>query len=260
MVWSYSRLSAYAQCKYQFYLKYIEADESEHLSEGNYYAELGSYVHAILEKIFKGELKAEDAVQYFLDHYDENVFYTTAQSTMDKNLEACADYFSELDISWLNDFDVIGVERKIETEIGGYPFIGFIDLLIRHKQTGEIIIIDHKSAKYPLSKKTGMLLKASEKSFRSYEKQMYLYCKYVYEQYGDYPKVICWNHFSDNEMVYIPFKMEDYENALKWFEDTIHDIEQEEEFGETVDFFYCHKLCDYRGSCDYNKYLRDKDV
>ena len=259
MVWSYSRLSSFAQCKYQFYLKYIENDESEHLSEGNYYAELGSYVHLILEKIFKGELSVDDAAQYYVDHFDDNVFYTTDQSIMDKNFESCANYFAELDLSWMKDFDVIGVERKIETEIGGYPFIGFIDLLVRHKETGDIILIDHKSAKYPLSKKTGKLLKSSEDSFRSYEKQMYLYCKYVYEQYGKFPKVIAWNFFKDGEMVYIPFNEADYQGALNWFEETIHQIENEEEFAETSDFFYCHRLCDYRYSCDYNKYADSKD-
>ena len=258
MVWSYSRVTSFAQCKYQFYLKYIVADDSEYLSEGNFYAELGSYVHKILEMVFKGELSAEDALQYYLDHFDENVFYQVRESIMKNSFEACADYFAELDLNWLSEFEILGVEQKIETEIAGHPFIGFIDLLVRHKKTGEILLIDHKSAKCPISQKTGNLLKKQESAFRSYQKQMYLYCKYVKEKYGAFPKCIAWNHFKENEIVYLDFNPDDYCEALEWFEGEIHKIETEEDWAETIDYFYCHNLCEFRSSCEYARYERNE--
>lgn len=48
MRWSYSRLTSFEHCKYEFYLNYIVNDDEEYLSEGNFYAEVGSFVHEIL--------------------------------------------------------------------------------------------------------------------------------------------------------------------------------------------------------------------
>ena len=94
MIWSYSRVTCYDHCPYAFYLKYIINDDNQYLAEGNFYAEIGSYVHSILEKVLKGELNVEDASQYYVEHFDDNVFYETKQNIMDKTYEACADYFA----------------------------------------------------------------------------------------------------------------------------------------------------------------------
>lgn len=257
MVWSYSRITAFAQCKYQFYLKYIVADDDEYYPEGNYYAEVGSFVHEILAMIFRKELSVDDAARYFVDHFDENVFYHTKQSIEDKTFEACANYFCNVGFDWLDHFDVLGVEKEINDDIGGYKFTGFIDLLVRHKETGDIILIDHKSAKYPLSKKTGNVLEAQEASFESYKKQMYLYCHAIKQEYGEFPKRIVWNHFKEQDIVDIPFNYEEYVATLKWFVETIANIEHEDNFSETYDYFYCKNLCDFRSSCEYAKYREE---
>ena len=258
MVWSYSRLSTYAQCKYQFYLKYIVNDDSDYLSEGNYYAEVGSYVHGILEMIFNNKLSVEDAAQYFVDHYDENVLYSVKKSIMDKTFESCANYFADLSLEWLNNYEIVGVEKNIDINIEGYKFTGYIDLLLNDKQTGEYIVVDHKSSKYPFSKKTNKLLKAQEASYESYKKQMYLYCYAVKEIYGNYPKWIVWNHFKDQEIVKIPFNKNEFLESIKWFVDTIHKIEQDADYEETQDYFYCHNLCEFRHSCEYVRYTDEQ--
>lgn len=251
MVWSFSRLSTFNQCKYEFYLKYILNDESEYQSEGNYYAEVGSFVHGILEKIFTGKLDVEDAPNYYMNHFDEEVCYKTKQEQMDKAYEDCANYFSELDLSRLEQYDVLGVEKKIQTEIEGYPLIGFIDLLLKDKTTGELVLVDHKSGKSPISKKTGKPLKAQEASFDGYKKQLYLYSKAVIDEYGKPPKWLVWNHFREGMIVKIPFEQKEYESALKWMVNTVRSIEQEQDFAETQEYFYCHQLCPYRGTCEY---------
>lgn len=257
MVWSYSRLTSFAQCKYQFYLKYIIADDSQYLSEGNYYAEVGSFVHKILEMIFTDKLNIEDAAQYFVDHFDENVFYEIKKPLMDKTFEACATYFADLELDWLKNCEILGVEEKIDCEIRGFRFTGIIDLLLRDKETGNIIIMDHKSAKFPLSQKTGKVLKAQEHSFESYKKQMYLYCFAVKEKYGAFPRFIVWNHFKSSEFVCIDFEEAEYKNTLDWFENTIQSIGKEEEFQATQDFYYCKNLCEFRASCEYNQLRSD---
>ena len=89
MRFSFSRVSTYDNCKYCFYLGYIVKDDDLYLSEGNFYAEVGSFVHLILEKVFKGELEMDDAAQYFIDHFDENVFYRVKKSSVEDAKEAC---------------------------------------------------------------------------------------------------------------------------------------------------------------------------
>lgn len=251
MMWSYSRIACYDNCPYAFYLKYIIDDEKQYLAEGNYYAEVGSYVHAILEKILNGELSVDDASQYYVNHFEDNVFYETWQSAMDKTYEACADYFASVDFNWLKDYEVLGVEQEIKVEIDGYSFIGYIDLLLRHKETKEIYVVDHKSSAYPFKKDGKSILKKSEKDFAKYKKQMYLYCKYVYDTYGEYPKWIAWNHFKDQKIAKIQFSEEEYREALLWLENEIQKIKKDDTFEANIDFFYCTQICEFRSSCEY---------
>ena len=251
MRWSYSRVTCYDHCPYSFYLKYIINDDSQYLAEGNFYAEIGSYVHSILEKIFNGELTVDDAPQYYMEHYDDNVFYTTRQSAMDKAYESCADYFASVDFEWLKDFEILGVEKEINISINGYRFVGYIDLLLRHNETKEIYVVDHKSSAYPFKKDGKSVLKKSENDFKKYCRQMYLYCKAIQDEYGEYPKWIVWNHFKDQKIAKIPFIEEEYYEALQWFIETISRIESDTNFEANVEFFYCTQLCEFRSNCEY---------
>lgn len=251
MVWSYSRLTTFARCKYEFYLKYIVADDTEYLAEQNYYAELGGYVHEILAMIFDGKLSIDEASQYFVDNYDSNVFYKTKQSTMDKNFENCANYFSEVDFSWLNDYEILGVEKEVKFTINKYDFIGYIDLLLRDKRDGRIVLIDNKSSEYPF-RKDGKVKAKLVDTFDKYKKQMYLYCYAIEKEYGEFPKEITWNHFQEGgKFAIIPFSKEEYDESIKWFIDNVKIIEKEKDYEPSEDYFYCHNLCDFRNSCEY---------
>ena len=251
--WSYSRATCFSQCKYEYYLNYIINDPEQYLSEGNYYAEVGSYVHEILAKIFSGELKREEAADYFEEHFDENVFYQTSESSMERSYNACLDYLKTENFAWLDSYEILGVEKVCKFSIDDVEFIGIIDLLLRDKSDGGIVILDHKSAQYPL-KKDGAVKKNSEHSFETYKRQMYLYCYAVNEEYGKYPKEIVWNHFKNGgSFARIPFDMNDYKKAIKWFKKTIKNAEKEEEFAPTQDFFYCKNLCNFRNSCEYRE-------
>ena len=258
MRWSYSRLCTFEQCRYAFYLKYIINDPDLYLDEGNYYAEVGSFCHSILEKIFNGEISPEEASEYYYQHFDENVLYTVKPSIMEKTYEICANYFADFSLDWLKGYKVIGAEKKVETTINGHNFLGFIDLLIEDEKTGDLIIVDHKSAAYPFKKDGKSVLKKSEKTFSSYKKQMYLYAYAVYKEYGKYPTEIWWNHFKDNKIAKIKFDMNDYEEAIAWLETTIDEIKNEEEFSESAEFFYCSNICEYRNCCEYREFGGDE--
>lgn len=252
--WSYSRTSCFGRCKYEFYLNYIVNDDDLYLSEGNYFAEVGSLVHEILAMIFENKLKPEEAETYFRNAYKNNVFYQTKEGIMKNTFKKCADYFRKERFEWLNDYEILGVELEERFSIQGHDFVGFIDLLLRDRRDGKIVVLDHKSAPYPM-KKNGEVKKNQLSSFNSYKKQMYLYCNAVYQQYGEYPKEIVWNHFKeDGQLVKIPFVMGEYEETLKWFIETIELAEKEEDYEPTYEFFYCSNLCNFRNSCEFKKY------
>ena len=75
---------------------------------------------------------------------------------------------------------------------------------------------------------------------------------YADKHKGKYP---VYSSKTDDDGVFatIPFIQIEYEEAIKWFKDTIKTIELEEEFEPSEDFFYCTNLCNFRHSCEYRK-------
>ena len=142
MVWSFSRINSFNVCPYEWYLQYIEGLQGEN----NFYAEFGTYCHKILEKYEKGELGIFDLADYFVDHFDEEI--KSNVSNPEKYIELGKSYFENIDLD-LGNYEVLGIEKKCDFELEGRKFTGFIDLLLKDKETGEIVLIDHKSSKYP---------------------------------------------------------------------------------------------------------------
>ena len=249
ITFSFSTLHQYEQCPYAFYNRKIDGTE---LNEGNFYSDAGGYMHDIQAQIFANQLNLDDALNYYIENYDNNVCYTAKQSTMDKKYEQGADYLAALDLSELDNYEILGVEKEVHFELQGYKFIGFIDLLLQNKISGEIILVDHKSSDH-FMKKDGKPLKNQLSNFEAYSKQMYLYSYPIYQEYGKYPSRIVWNHFYEQTITNIPFVKENYDKTLNWAVDIIHKIYQDEEFAAHLNYMMCHVLCGYRNSCEYVK-------
>lgn len=252
MRWSYSRVTAYEQCPYAWYLQYIVNDDDEYPQEENYYSQVGGFVHRILAMVFEGKLKAEEAFSYFINNFDSNVPAITYGNVMDSTYDKCAEYLSDPDNinKLISGYEIIGIEQKAEFVLDGHKFIGFIDLLLRDKEDGKLVIVDHKSGEYPL--KANGKVKANAKSFEKYKRQLYLYARWVKEKYGEFPKELAWNHFKDGgKIARIPFDIDEYNEAIAWFMSEISAIKSDEEFEPKKDFFYCNNLCAFRSSCEY---------
>ena len=247
IVWSFSTLHSYENCPYGFYLKKVDKSE---INEGNFYAEAGSFLHDINAKLFDGTLKIDDAIDYYIDNYENNVVYTAKQSTMEKKYNQGIEYLVSFDVEKMKNYDVLGVEKEVNFEIEGNKFIGFIDLLLRDKKTKKILLVDHKSLDH-FMKKDGTPLKNQLPHFEAYSKQMYLYSKAIYEEYGEYPDRIIWNHFFDQQITDIPFNINDYEDSLKWAVNVISEIYKDKKFNAKQTYMMCKVLCGYRNSCCY---------
>jgi len=257
MQWSFSRLSTFIQCPYSFYLKYVVANDDLYFPEDNFYAEFGSFVHSIFAKILSKQMTLAEASEYYASEFDNNVIYFTRQTIMDNSYFACANYLAETNLEWLDDYEIIGIEKEVHFKVGRHKFIGYIDLLLRDKSDGRIVIVDHKSSK-PFFTLSGKVRAQSAKDFYKYRLQMYLYARAVFEEYGEYPKELVWHHYkNDGVLTTIPFVMDEYNDTLDATKTTIRNIGKEKEFPANLEYFYCNELCDYRGSCEYKQEVED---
>lgn len=157
-----------------------------------------------------------------------------------KAYEAALDYFRNFK-GFGDEWEILSAERKFETTIGGYPFVGVADLVLRHKDTGDIMVIDHKSKS----------LKALRKDETALRRQLYVYARYVYERFGVYPKILRFNLFREGEYVDEVFNMDKYNEAMQWIENSIAAIALEFDWNTiTTSGFFCNWLCSCRKYCD----------
>ena len=254
MTWSFSRVHCVENCNYEFYLNYLLFDKDGNRiydNEQNFYAAFGKFCHDLLEAILKRKLSIDEAYIKYQEEYDKRMDkFNIREATNEKYFYLGLDYFGDLDFNWLDKYEVLGIEKKVHFKVGKYSFVGYIDLLLKDKETGEIIVIDHKSSEFPLGKK-GKVLKRKQEAYLSYKRQLYLYSKAIIEEYVVPPSKIKWNYFREKQWLELPFIQEEYEEALDWAEKTIEKIINEEEFPARVDYFYCHNLCGFRNSCEY---------
>lgn len=257
MTWSFSRVHSYEQCPYEFYLNYLFRDENGNRiyeGEDNFYGAYGSFCHSLLEQILSQKISIDDAYIKYQEEYDDALSqFNVRETIIDKYFYLGLDYFGHLSFDWLKDYDVLGIEKRINFKIDAYQFVGYIDLLVREKKTGDIIVIDHKSSEYPLGKR-GAVKKTKQESYDSYKKQLYLYSKAVIDEYGQAPKMLVWNYYKEQKWLEIPFAKDEYEEALMWATDTIHRIERDTEFVSHMEHFYCTQLCRFRRethTCEY---------
>lgn len=170
---------------------------------------------------------------------------------MDNTYEKCMDYLCSIDDFDNKKYEILGVEVKLEFKIGKYDFVGYADLVVKNKENGEVILIDHKQATH-FMKKDGTPLKNQLENFLAYRHQMYIYCKGLKECLDIDVDKIVWHHFKDNgELTIIPFVKDEYEETMKWATDTIESIKKDKKFINNPSYVMCSSLCDYRNDCEY---------
>lgn len=250
MTWSFSRIHAWELCPYAFYLKYIEGRDGE----SNYYASNGKCMHQVFEAILSDKISIDECTEYYAAQYDL-ICEKTKQSIMDNTFEKCIDYLCVINDLDKTRYEIIGVELKLVFKIKKYNFVGYADLVVKDKQNGEILLIDHKQAPH-FMKKDGTPLKSQLENFLAYRHQMYIYCKGLKECFGIDVNKIVWHHFKDDgELTIIPFNQEEFDETMEWAIDTITKIKRDKTFINKPSYMMCTSLCDYRNNCEYN----DKD-
>ena len=247
-------MNSFYTCPYEWYLHYIECNPSL----GGFFGAYGSFMHKILEMYERDELDIFSAPQYYEENFNDaipwdappNQYVDIRQSYYDKGLE----YLENIDLI-LDEYEVLGIEQEVRFKIGDYDAVGYIDLLLKDKSDGNIIILDHKSAALKF-KKNGEISKKDAQHFLDFQRQLYLYSKPVIEQYGKVDWLV-WNMFRQRDYIKVPWTEDGYNEALNWAENTIHRIEAEEEWSANPDYYYCHNLCGQRNICEYGEGMRE---
>lgn len=242
MTWSYSRIKCFEDCPYRFYLKYISGCKEA----PQFYASYGSFMHKLIEEFYKGIITKEEMLTKFLFGFQENVIgRRPQQSTVEK--------YIQLGIEYLKGFtpfpyNVVAVEKKVEFELGGKKFIGFIDYL--GEKDGEYYIVDNKSRELkPRSGRKKPTVKDQE--LDEMLKQLYLYAAAIKQEYGKFPNALCFNCFKNRVFIEEPFSEKTFSETIEWFLKTIDDIADENEFLPRIDFFGCNYICGVNGECCY---------
>lgn len=253
MVWSFSRVNSFNTCPYGWYVHYLLRWKNE----GSAFTEVGLLMHDILEKYAKNELTVFDVSTYFEEHFAEWVQHAFPPGKVDlrqKYYDDCLEYLDNINLPLLfKDYEILGVEKEVKFKVGKYDFIGYIDLLLRGRNTGDIMILDHKSANLKF-KKNGDISKTDLEHYKSFKRQLYLYSKAVIEEYGEEPGYLAWNLFRSSRLHIIPWKKEDYEEALKWGESTIDEIVNEALWlPDNSSKFFCNNICGQRNNCEYKE-------
>lgn len=242
MVWSYSRIECFNDCPYRWFLKYIR----QYKETPQFYSSYGSFMHKLLEGFYKGELTKEEMLTKFLfDFSDEVQGIRPQESTVKKYITSGIEYLKGFEPL---PYNVLGIEKKVEFEINGIPLVGFIDYL--GEKDGEIYIVDNKSRDLkPRSNRKQPT--ANDKEIDEMLRQLYIYSAAIKQEYGKFPKSLCFNCFRSGVFIEEPFKEEAYNEAIAWAERTIEDIKDTDDFYPNIEFFNCLYICGFKDDCCY---------
>lgn len=257
MVWSFTRISSFAECPKRFYATYIEHAERH----DNALAQWGTLMHELIEENVNGLLPTDKLTAAYKKRFKREI---TEPFPMDfRGNDMKGKYYNDgLGFFFYytgvpDEYEVLGAEIEVKTDIGRYKFIGYIDLLLRKRDTGELILIDHKS-------KNGF---KSKKEQAEYARQLYLYAKYVGENFGRFPSLLVFNLIRKNTAVQIPFSQDDMQAAVDWAVSTIDSIYEADadnfmcklelsarrkEMNTKYDKpdYFCLNICDQRDTCE----------
>lgn len=244
MVWSYSRIECFNSCPYRWFLKYIKGYKDIPM----FYSSYGSFMHKLIEQYYKKQISRDEMqIRFLLGFSKEVEGNRPAENTVAKYVRAGSDYLKNFRPF---PFKTMEVEKKIDFDIDGIPFVGIIDFLGTDGK--EIYIVDNKSRDLkPRSKRLKPTVK--DRELDEMLRQQYIYAAAVKQIYGEFPKELCFNCFKTNTLIREPFDKAAYQNSLDWAKRSIDEILNTEDFYPQIEFFNCKHLCGVQDECCYTQ-------
>lgn len=234
-------------------LQYIDLNKGS----DSFFGQYGSCCHKVLEKFAKGEINIFNISQEYNRLFNKfvkekapfNKYTDLRKSYYKKGLQ----YFDNIDLD-LSKYNILGIEKRVTFEIEGKKFVGCIDLLVEEKETGDILIIDHKQKNLRMLK-GGEISKTCEEELEGFRHQLYLYAIPIIEEYKGKKIKLCWNLYNNRAWYQEEFDQKKYEDSKKWAIGEIDKIVNETEWlPNNSNEFFCRNLCSMRDcACEYKK-------
>lgn len=236
--YSFSSLSAYCQCPLMYKLGHIDGYPSQDNAFGNF----GSFCHKLLQDYATGKTPAWALADAYEEGYDSAMmnasFPPYPKGLGEKYYQAGLQYFEGFS-GFGDQYEVLSAEEEFVFYIRDIKMVGFIDLILRDKNTGEITVVDHKSKSRSSMKK----------SIGTYRRQLYIYAGYIKEKYGVYPRWLKFNMFREGYWIEEEFSEKDFEEAIEWAETVVAEIRSETEWEPHVEQYFCRWVCSYLMDC-----------
>ena len=250
-IYSFTQLQTFSECPYSFYLQKLDQSVKHEDLVENSFAQQGTLIHDLIDKWAKGEIPIEDLPEEYKRRYETEVANNwprilAAKGYAEKTYKAGLEYFENFD--GFDGYEIISSEQKFMVMLNKRKFVGVIDMVMKDKDTGELIILDHKSKS----------LSSFKKSQKDMYKQQYLYSVYVKKKYKQYPDRLAFNLFKEDGLIMSqPFDNDEFIDVVKWAGDTMEKMESYDVFEwleakEESDFF-CQNICSCRKICPNGK-------
>ena len=243
MTFSYSRLTAFDQCRYKWLLKYIYEVEKR---EDSFFASYGTFIHDLLAKFYRGEGDSESLTLDYLEQYFHRVIGKPQRNSTAIN------YFNQ-GLSMISNLTpepckVLGVEEEVAWLLDGRNYIGYVDLILQGDNG--LIIRDHKSRDLKPRSNRKKPTKGDEE-LDEYLRQLYLYAIPIYEKYGEYPVSLEFNLYRTGALIKEPFHKQKFDETCRWAIEKADFIEKNDDWRPNIDYFGCKYLCDVSHECEY---------
>ena len=251
MTWSFSRLSCYEDCPYRWYLRYL----MDCPDEDRFYSSYGRFCHELIAGFYTGKYTKDRLLPEFLCGFSAEVTGERPDpKTVRRWLDQGAVYFEKFEPF---PYKTLEVERKADFTVGDAQFTGVIDLLGR-ADDGSLVLVDHKSADLkPRSGRKKPTL--SDRKLDDTLRQLYLYCIWVKDTYGEYPAFLDLNCFRTGTLIHEKFDPERLEEAKRWVLDTRARLFSDSDFIPNDDYFVCRWICGQHEHCElYEEEYRRK--
>lgn len=220
MVWSYSRIKAFEDCPYRWYLKYIKKFHGKDM----FFSSYGTFMHKLIELYHKGEKTPRQIVDMYLQDFKTEVVGRAP------NRKVFSSYFTG-GLQYLKalqpfPYGMVGVEKKVDFVVNGIPFIGYIDFL--GEKDGDLYVVDNKSRILKPRSSRAKPTKADEE-LDAYLRQLYIYSAAVEEEYGKTPKSLCFNCFRDMIKRTIKETVREYDTDGKVVRETVTETTEDDD-------------------------------
>jgi len=252
MTWSYSNATTFETCPHAWKLTYIDRKERY----GNFFSDFGLVAHEVIEEWWDGlldevtiltrynELFAERVTHeppHFLQQYDILERYRNATIAFLK------DFSTQIN---RDDYELLGNESTVDSEVNGIKLTIRPDTIVRHKQSSVTYLVDYKTSK-PFTAKGN----PQKKKIDPYWKQMSLYAYFIEKEEGIkidklrlyFPRV------NMKSTLTKPYNKKLGEETLAWWQGLVDRAKEEEIFEPKPEKFFCENLCSVAHACKWKE-------